>query len=387
MHEFLTAHREELISLCREKVSQRPHRAASEAQLANGIPLFLDQLTRTLHAEEAAQAAGEIVKISGVYGADGFELSELGMSANAHGHELSSLGFTVGEVVFDYGDLCQSITELAMKRHVGFGIDEFQTLNRCLDNAIAIAVAAFNLQREAELASQHRVDTREQIGFLVHELRNALGTATLAAHALEVGSLPMSGATGTVLKRSLADMKTLMTRALDEVRGTASLLRTTFNLASFIADVNSASGLDARARGFSLVVPTVDASLMVHGDAELLQAALSNLLQNAYKFSHPHSEIHLRAYAGGTRAFIEVADCCGGLPLGAADKMFSPFHQRSDDKSGLGLGLSIARRSIEAESGTLSVRDVPGTGCVFTISLPLFFEVTPPSAVASTAQV
>lgn len=67
---------------------------------------------------------------------------------------------------------------------------------------------------------------------------------------------------------------------------------------------------------------------------------------------------------------MEVADHCGGLPPGSAERMFTPFTQRSDDKSGLGLGLSIARQSIEADGGTLTVRDVPGTGCVFTIGLP-----------------
>ncbi len=51
--------------------------------------------------------------------------------------------------------------------------------------------------------------------------------------------------------------------------------------------------------------------------------------------------------------------------------MFSPFSQGGSDRTGLGLGLSIARHSIEADGGILSVRDLPGTGCVFTVSLPL----------------
>lgn len=51
--------------------------------------------------------------------------------------------------------------------------------------------------------------------------------------------------------------------------------------------------------------------------------------------------------------------------------MFIPFSQRSGDKIGLGLGLSIAKESVETDGAVLTVRDVPGTGCVFTISLPL----------------
>jgi hypothetical protein len=68
---------------------------------------------------------------------------------------------------------------------------------------------------------------------------------------------------------------------------------------------------------------------------------------------------------------IEVADQCGGLPLGDPDELFRPFAQRGSDRSGLGLGLSITRRGVEANDGTLSVRNRPGKGCVFTINLPL----------------
>ena len=114
----------------------------------------------------------------------------------------------------------------------------------------------------------------------------------------------------------------------------------------------------------------MDPALLVRGNRELLLAALTNLLQNAFKFTRAHTEVTLSVYAFGELVLIEVKDQCGGLPPGSAEIMFTPFTQRSDDKSGLGLGLSIARQSIEADAGTLSVRDMPGTGCVFTISLP-----------------
>lgn len=78
----------------------------------------------------------------------------------------------------------------------------------------------------------------------------------------------------------------------------------------------------------------------------------------------------MHAYAAGDRVAIDVKDHCGGLPSGFSEKMFSPVTQGSFDRSGLGLGLSIARRTVEAQGGSLTVRDVPGTGCVFTMSLP-----------------
>jgi len=101
MHAFLTNNRDELIERCKLKVAQRPKRAATEKQLANGIPLFIDQLTRTLEAEEANEGA-ESIRISGPPGGDSLALSEIGVSAKTHGGELLQLGYSVDQVVHDY---------------------------------------------------------------------------------------------------------------------------------------------------------------------------------------------------------------------------------------------------------------------------------------------
>jgi signal transduction histidine kinase len=78
----------------------------------------------------------------------------------------------------------------------------------------------------------------------------------------------------------------------------------------------------------------------------------------------------LSAYAATDRIRIEVQDHCGGLVPGAVEKMFIPFTQLGSDRSGLGLGLWICRNSVEASGGSVSVRDLPGSGCVFSIDLP-----------------
>ncbi|MEO5883072.1 MAG: HAMP domain-containing sensor histidine kinase, partial [Caldimonas sp.] len=155
-----------------------------------------------------------------------------------------------------------------------------------------------------------------------------------------------------------------------EVRAGPPEQREPFEVASFIADAASAARLLAQHAEVGLDVPAVDAALHISGNRELLLAALINLLQNAFKFTRSHTVVTLSVYSFGECVLIEVKDQCGGLPPGSAERMFTPFRQRIDDRSGLGLGLSIARESIEADSGTLSVRDLPGTGCVFTISLP-----------------
>ncbi len=371
MHSFLHNNRDELISRCKAKVAQRPQRAATQEQLKNGVPLFLEQLRRTLQAEEDNEA-GESLKISGGAGGASAVMSEMGLSAAAHGKMLLELGFTVDQVVHDYGDLCQAITDLAVERDAPFAINEFRTLNRCLDNAIADAVAEFSSVRDATLASKEAAAVNERLGFLVHELRNSLGTAVLAIGALETGNLPLSGATGGVLKRSLAALADLIDRSVAEVRlnNATSARKGVFSVASFIADAKIAAALDATSRNCDLHVAAVDPLLQASGDRQALLAAVANLLQNAFKFSHANTKITLRAHAAGERILIEVEDGCGGLQPGDAERMFTPFARRNDDKSGLGLGLVIARQSIETGGGSLSVRNVPGSGCVFTVNLP-----------------
>jgi signal transduction histidine kinase len=369
MHSFLTNNRDQLIAQCRVKVAQRPRRGASNAQLANGVPMFLDQVIRTLEAEDIDDDDGS-TRISGASGGDALALSEIGMSATAHGRQLLLMDYSIDQVVHDYGDLCQAITDLAFERDAPFTVDEFRTLNRCLDNAIADAVTAFAAQRDEKMARRQDSEANERLGFLAHELRNALGTATLAVGALEVGNMTISGATGAVLKRSLSSLANLVDRALLQVRNGTHHRQETFSVASFIDEARSAAQLDAGTRGCTLSVPEVDASLKVHGNRELLLAALANLLQNAFKFSHACSEVTLRAQAAGEHVLIDVVDRCGGLPHGSVARMFTPFTQRNEDRSGLGLGLSIARQSVEDDGGTLGVRDMPGSGCVFTISLP-----------------
>jgi signal transduction histidine kinase len=141
-------------------------------------------------------------------------------------------------------------------------------------------------------------------------------------------------------------------------------------VADIIGEIMSSASLEAQNRECKLTVSVVDPKLAVDADRDLLISALGNLLQNAFKFTRHHSQVSLNAYAAADRILIEVEDSCGGLPPGEAEAMFLPFVQNSVDKSGLGLGLSISRRSVEANNGVLSVRDIPGSGCIFTIDLP-----------------
>jgi len=370
LHEFLAANRADLIERCRLKVIKRSAPKATDAELTHGIPAFLNQLIKTLRVEQTSEPMLSR-KVSGPAGG-GPAVSEIGTTATLHGRELSLQGFTVEQVVHDYGDLCQAITDLAVERDTPIETDEFRTLNRCLDNGIADAVTEYAFQRNALVENSEVKALNERLGFLAHELRNHLHTATLAVSAIKVGNAGISGATGAVLDRSLIGMRSLIDRSLADVRIAAGMphRHQLISLADFISDVKISASLEAESRGCIFTVGDVDPQLSLDVDREMLFSSVGNLLQNAFKFTQLLTEVSLTAYAAADRIRIDVADHCGGLPAGTAHNVFPPFKQNSADKSGMGLGLSICRRGVEANNGLLRVRDIPGAGCVFTIDLP-----------------
>ncbi|MGK5055641.1 sensor histidine kinase [Janthinobacterium sp. LB2P49] len=371
MHLFLAENRAELERRCRDKVAKRPLRFPTEIQLREGIPIFLEQLIRTLKAEEAGKLAQSLA-ISGPADGSAQGTSELANSATAHGGQLLALGYSVSQVVHDYGDLCQAVSDLAVELDEEFAVEEFRTLNRCLDNGIAEAVSEFTQRRDVLIANEQALALSQRIGYLAHELRNHLGTAGLAVAALKQGGMGVAGAPGAVLDRSLVGLRTLIDRSLADVRVEAGLTlqRSVFFLSNFISELSHSASLEANLMRCTLVVDEVDPLLQLHADQDLLLSAVGNLLQNAFKFGAPHGTVVVRAYGNGERARIEVEDNGAGLSPEAADDLFLPFTQGGASKTGPGLGLSIARRSVEANGGTLSMESVPGHGSVFIIDLP-----------------
>ena len=380
LHEFLSANRDELVARCRVKVAKRSAPRPTEAELKHGIPQFLDQLIRTLRIEEKRprlhgepiSASSEEGKISG--GSEPSRApasSEIGQTAAMHGNDLLVRGFTVDQVVHDYGDLCQSITALAMESDAPVTTDEFRTLNRCLDNATADAVTEYGRQRDEQV----KAEDNERLGMFAHELRNLLTTATLSFSALKRGNVAIGGATGAVLERSINGLRALVDRSLTEVRLTAGIAvrRERIPLAHFIEEIQVAGALEANARGVELTVDVADGGLAVEADRQILASAVSNLLSNAIKFTRANGHVILKAHAAANRILIEVTDECGGLSTEKIEDLFRPFEQQSSDRSGLGLGLAISRRGVEANGGELRARSIAGKGCTFTVDLP-----TPP---------
>jgi hypothetical protein len=366
LHEFLTANRTELIERCRVKVSKRSGPKEIKTERAYGIPHFIDQLIETLQAEPERSK-----EVSGAPdGSTKSALSEMGASAARHGKELSRQGYTVEQVVRDYGDLCQAITDAAFQYRARIEVDEFRTLNRCLDNAIAESVTEWAYQNNLAHANKKGRSADAQVDFFVFELRKLIHTATLAVIAIKAGNVGISGATGAVLDRSLIELRNLLDRSLAGLRGTSASTaqHKLISVAAFVAESEISASLEAQSRKCKLVVSAVDPELAVDADQAMLFSAVGILLDNAFKFTRHNTEVSLNAYATGDRIHIDVGDNCGGLSAGHAEKMFLP--SMVGDARQVGRGLSICQQSVQSNHGLLSVRDVPGSGCVFTIDLP-----------------
>jgi len=142
------------------------------------------------------------------------------------------------------------------------------------------------------------------------------------------------------------------------------------DLAEFVEEMEIAAIIEAKASGLELTVHPGEHGVIIEADRQLLAAAVANLLQNAFKFTRDGGHVRLTTRVTSDRVVIEIEDECGGLPPGQAEELFRPFTQRSTDRSGLRLGLSISRKAVQLNGGELGVRNLPGKGCVFTVDLP-----------------
>ena len=354
LHDFLAAHRDELIQRCRVKITPRaPHGASAQ----NWVPEFIDQLIYALEVElGAAQGAKHVPQ-------------EIGMAAALHGKEMLAQGYTVNDVVHNYGDICQSVSDLAVDSGKPFLALEFRILNRCLDNAIANAVTEFSYQRDFVAADKHASAASDRQAAFLSELRNLLGTASLAFSAAKSGGLSASGATGSILERSLHGINRLIDDASAEPAGQSnSDVLDVFALAPLVDEVRATADPVAQSLGCVLAVPPVDPTLAVKGNRDLLYAALLGLLQNAFESTQAGTRVVLAVHTSGERILVDIADHCGGLGPGGVSAMLAPEHGSHRSL----LGVPEARRFVAANHGVLTVRDRPGKGCVVTVSLPRF---------------
>jgi hypothetical protein len=192
LYKFIGAHRKEIILRCSEKVRTRASAPATEAEIDRGVPLFLDQLVDELRNGPS-------------------KTGEIGRRAGQHGRDLLRQGFTVSQVVHDYGNVCQSITDMAVEADAPIDTDDFRTLNKCLDDAIAGAVTEHARGQEVTRAGESQ------------ELRSLTNAALTAFEVIQTGTVGVAGTTGALVHNSLLGIRALLDRSPAERSPTLTL--------------------------------------------------------------------------------------------------------------------------------------------------------------------
>ncbi|MBC7465837.1 MAG: HAMP domain-containing histidine kinase [Bdellovibrio sp.] len=350
LYDFLETHRSEILALAEEKTLKLAGQLPSSAELRQGLPIFYEYLISYLKSPNISICGDKIVS-----------------GAAEHGRELLRLNYTLSHVVHSYGAMCQAVTELAQRRKMQISAHEFNDLNLCLDIAIASAVSEF--QYHSVQASEDR--EVQHLGFLVHELRNALSSATIAHEMIKQGLVGTSGSTSRVLGDNLTRMRHLIDRSLSEVRMRADpeVHIETFQLYALVDQILLTARSEANAKN-QILKNEIKPEIELSTDRQLLLSTIANLVQNALKYSKVGGHIYVRAGISNKNVIIEIEDECGGLKPDAQKNLFKPFSSSGFDQSGLGLGLTIVQRAVSLMQGKVNVHNNPGSGCAFTVEIP-----------------
>jgi signal transduction histidine kinase len=358
LHEVLAAKRDEVLLRWTEGVRrERPDPSISGGELVDHVPRFVDEIVTILR--DVDELKGEVDLKS--------EVAVLETSAAEHGNQRFRLGFDIETVVREYGLLHHCILQVASNNGVVVTLSEQRTLVEAISEGIVDAASQYTRQRDVELARR----SGEHFAFVAHELRNPLGSAELAFSSLsKKGLLPDSPMT-KLLGRGLRRTKELIENTLSLMLAGQmnDLRRTKVKLSDLLEDAMHEAEPAAADKHVTLSTDS-KTEPVIDVDERLMRSALTNVVGNAVKFTRNGGTVHIHSFEDGGRAVVEVEDTCGGLPPDAAEKMFTPFVQVGEDRTGFGLGLAIARQALQAHGGNISVRDRPGVGCTFVVEVP-----------------
>ena len=210
LHQFVTSNLPELITRCRNKMAKRTAPAEPPASMGHGVPLFLQQVVDTLRLEHTPPG-------SPVAPEDTHTTAHISRVAGVHGADLLRFGYSVDEVVHEYGDVCQAITELAGERDQDISAGEFRIFNRCLDNAIADALTSYSHARDV-LNNDQAVTLAHRLIMFSEEHQRLLDIALDSHSAIKRGTVGLHGATGMLFLHVLKELRSLTDKTLPELR-------------------------------------------------------------------------------------------------------------------------------------------------------------------------
>ena len=342
--DFIASRKDRLCALWQEQVKSRYSPDLDDSQLLDHLPAFMDEIVEALRARSWTRME----------------------RAEQHGRERVAQGTDIGLLVGELALVGEVVSELAAQEGRSLTAEEAALLFRAVGRGIAHSAEAYAEGRDRELAEQ----AARNFSFIAHELRSPLHMAQLALSLIKQD--PGEGRDGQIarLSRALTTLTELIDNALVEARLAGASAEHRVRVTSRALVDRALESVSGYASDIGIGVAVEVEPFDIEVDPKLMVSALSNLLTNAVKFTRADTTVTLRARSRGARAVFEVEDRCGGLGPDP-ERLFEPFVQRGEDKSGFGLGLMIVRRAVEAHGGCVRVQDHPGRGCSFVLDVPL----------------
>ncbi len=346
--EVVRQHRERVLELARVRLGQMVGQDAA-ARGQEYLSELLDELVSDLTVSGGEPATRD---------------PRIEQTAAHRGWQRQQDGAAISLVAHDFGVICDAVAQLADETTTPVDASEWQILNRAVDQGIAAALSAYEKHRER----RERDELATRLGSVAHELRNALGAASTGFSMIKGGRVGTDSRTAELVTRNLGRAAVLANSLIAESRLDAAVEPALMAVRprALIDDIVGSLSPGAVA---SLEVDAAP-ELTVMADEQLLISALTNLIQNAIKFTRRDGRVRIRARPEGPDTLIEVEDECGGLPPGTAERIFTPFVQQGANRTGAGLGLTIVRKVAVAHRGEVRVVDLPGRGCIFELRLP-----------------
>ncbi len=266
----------------------------------------------------------------------------------------------------------QSLASAA--RSLGKGEFSQRASVKSKDELGELATAFNSMAAELEKADKLR---RDLVADVAHELRTPLSNIRGYLEGIQDGVVKADEAT----LRLIYEEVQLLSRLVEDLHelalaesGGLSLNRQVCDIKDIVRDVASAMGYQAIAKGLKVQLDMPDTNALAFIDGQRVGQVLRNLLSNAINFTPEGGEITISVKQTGDEVAVSVGDSGPGIPPEDLPYIFERFYRvdksRSRATGGSGLGLTIARRLIEAHGGQLTVESTPGKGSVFTISLP-----------------
>ena len=260
-----------------------------------------------------------------------------------------------------------------------------------------VATQAAGLVKQGELAEEAgKVQSlaeadelrRLLLSALGHDLRTPLTAAKAAVSSLRAEDVWFSPEDTAELlatvEESIDQLTSLVANLLDSSRLAAGVVRPQLSevyLEEVVqrALISIGTRTTLFGRGSLDRVKVEVGGTVAMADAGLLERVLANLVDNALRYA-PDSMVRINAGEVGGRVLINVVDEGPGVAKGAAEQMFEPFQRLgdTDNSTGLGLGLSVAKGFVEAMNGTIQATDTPGGGLTILVDLEAPPEIPPP---------